>query len=310
MDKSMDLDNAICLFGEESHFLGEPLNKAKQKATLETLSSPILDPQESAYQNKKGTNKFNEEVESKEPWSVREELCMLIAHDKYKNKWSEMGSILKNRSNNTIKNKFYSIFRRIRGKIQKADFTYSNKLDLFEIYYIISVMEQYVTNINQSSKFKGKRGKDYIYSLMHNLSQEDIKKYKAGIQIQAKNEGDMDDLLQELSIEHNIDKECKAELKNDNDNEGLIFKSEYKSIIEKVEDSVGNEDLFISQLKMIEQEPSLNIEMDHPSSVPIISPLTLSAGAAATAARAPMAPCFTDGGFSDISSMAKARSEE
>eukprot|EP00826_Nyctotherus_ovalis_P060016 TRINITY_DN8392_c0_g1_i3.p1 TRINITY_DN8392_c0_g1~~TRINITY_DN8392_c0_g1_i3.p1 ORF type:complete len:145 (-),score=49.79 TRINITY_DN8392_c0_g1_i3:31-465(-) len=43
-------------------------------------------------------------AETKEPWSIREEVRMLIAHSKYKNKWSEMGAVLKGRTNNTIKN--------------------------------------------------------------------------------------------------------------------------------------------------------------------------------------------------------------
>ena len=74
---------------------------------------------------------------AKEPWTEQEELNMIIAHKRYKNRWSEMAEFLKGRSNNTIKNKFYSVFRKIKGKIQKNDYTYESKLELLEIYYIL-----------------------------------------------------------------------------------------------------------------------------------------------------------------------------
>lgn len=138
-------------------------------------------------------------AESKDPWTDHEELNMIIAHNKYKNRWSEISIALKGRNNNTIKNKFYSVFRRIKGKIQKSDYSYESKLELLEIYYIISLIEHYLGNPIQNPKMKGKRGKDFIYTLVHNLALDAVKVYKERIQQVARNEGTMDDLIAKLS---------------------------------------------------------------------------------------------------------------
>lgn len=145
-------------------------------------------------------------IESKEPWTDNEELNMIIAHNKYKNKWSEIATMLKGRNNNTIKNKFYSVFRRIKGKIQKSDYNYDSKLELLEIYYIISLIEYYLKNPTQNPKIKGKRGKDFIYTLIHNLNQEVVLNYKENIQQRAKNEGTMDELIAQLINSNRISK--------------------------------------------------------------------------------------------------------
>eukprot|EP00826_Nyctotherus_ovalis_P054168 TRINITY_DN7082_c0_g1_i8.p1 TRINITY_DN7082_c0_g1~~TRINITY_DN7082_c0_g1_i8.p1 ORF type:complete len:454 (+),score=79.25 TRINITY_DN7082_c0_g1_i8:46-1362(+) len=148
-------------------------------------------------------------TESKDPWTNYEELNMIIAHNKYKNRWSEISIALKGRNNNTIKNKFYSVFRRIKGKIQKSDYSYESKLELLEIYYIISLIEHYLENPIQNPKMKGKRGKDFIYTLVHNLTLDSVKAYKESVQQIAKSEGTMDELITKLtepyeSFEHSL----------------------------------------------------------------------------------------------------------
>lgn len=143
-------------------------------------------------------------ADSKEPWTEKEELKMIIAHNKYKNKWSEISAALKGRDNNTIKNKFYSIFRRIKGKIQKSDYTYESKLELLEIYYIISLIEFYLDNPMQNPKTKGKRGKDFIYTLVHNLTKDIVRAYKEHIKQLAKDEGTMEDLFKILNTEYRL----------------------------------------------------------------------------------------------------------
>lgn len=143
-------------------------------------------------------------ADSKEPWTEKEELKMIVEHNKYKNKWSEISAALKGRDNNTIKNKFYSIFRRIKGKIQKSDYTYESKLELLEIYYIISLIELYLDNPMQNPKTKGKRGKDFIYTLIHNLTKDIVRDYKEHMQQLAKNEGTMEYLLRTLNNEYKL----------------------------------------------------------------------------------------------------------
>lgn len=258
---------------------------------------------------------LTDDIENRDPWSTREEVCVLIAHNLYKNKWSEMGSMLKGRSNNTIKNKFYSIFRRIKGKIQKSDYSYNNKLELLETYYIISIIEQYLANPSQCSRSKGKRGKDYIYSLIHNITYTEVMDYKEKINLLAKNEGSMKDLFDELSIEHKIDivkqtKETKSqeqiieEVKLPILDKNTINQEEDINM-EIIEDSNKSDDIFNTQFKMPEQEQPLFSETDFAIPVPLFSPPTLSAGAAAAAERGIKAPCFNEGSFADVSSMTK-----
>lgn len=142
--------------------------------------------------------------ESKEPWTEQEELKMIIAHNKHKNKWAKVSAALKGRTNNTVKNKFYSIFRRIKGKIQKTDYTYESNLELLEIYYIISLIESYLNNPIQNPRIKGKRGKDFIYTLIHNVTKDMIMVYKEKIKKLAKDEGSIDDLFKRLAEEYKL----------------------------------------------------------------------------------------------------------
>jgi hypothetical protein len=278
-------------------------------------------------------------AETKESWSAREEVDMLLAHHKYKNKWSEIGMLIKGRSNNTIKNKFYSIFRRIKGKIQKFDYTYCSKLELLEIYYIISLIEQYLANQSLNPKIKGKRGKDFIYSLIHNLSLKTVTEYKVQLQKLSKEGGDLDKLFKELSTEDKpfteepkpkieiLEKssveakafveEIKEQIVGD-----MLYAKQYLSIeLEEISVVKGNcminkteaED-YLCQFRVPEQDASLAIEMDFVSPKSLFSPLNLSAGPAAAAARAPNAACFNidvqNEGFGDISFLAKKLSDE
>lgn len=138
---------------------------------------------------------------AKKSWTEQDELAMLIAHKKHKNRWADVSEALNGRSNNTIKNKFYSVFRKIRGKILKGDCSYVSKLELLEIHYIIILIEQYLSNPAQTPKTKGKRGKDFIYSLIHSLTDKMVADYKAKIIELTKHEGTMDELFDKLAGE-------------------------------------------------------------------------------------------------------------
>ncbi len=138
---------------------------------------------------------------SKKAWSEQDELGMLVAHKQHKNRWADVSEALKGRSNNTIKNKFYSVFRKIRGKILKSDCSYVSKLELLEIHYIISLIEQYLAHPALTPKTKGKRGKDFIYSLIHSLNDKMVADYKAKITELTKSEGTMEELFVKLTTQ-------------------------------------------------------------------------------------------------------------
>lgn len=143
-------------------------------------------------------------LDSKEPWTEREELEMLITHQKYQNKWSNVAQMLNGRSNNSIKNRFYSIFRKIKNKIKKHDINYSSRFELLEAIYIISLMEQYFAHPLPPQEHIGKRGKDFIYSLLKGLYIEEVVKYKGDLQKSLGKKTSLEELWWEM-INQNLD---------------------------------------------------------------------------------------------------------
>jgi len=132
------------------------------------------------------------------PWSEQEELEMLIAHKKHKNNWSNVAREVHGRSNNSIKNRFYSIFRKIKNKIKRRDFVYNSKLELIETMYMITLMEEYFATPLPSSGIICKRGKDFLYTLLKGLALDDVRDYKRNMKIDWNNEITLKRLWQEL----------------------------------------------------------------------------------------------------------------
>ena len=123
---------------------------------------------------------------------------MLIVYKKYQNKWARIAQEFTKKSGNGIKNKFYSIFRRIKNKIVKNDFSFSNKLSLFETSYIIDLITNHYKNVASFPKKTGKRGKDYIYTLLQNIDMAKVTAYKERLEVLHKGKV----ILDELSIEN------------------------------------------------------------------------------------------------------------
>ena len=114
-----------------------------------------------------------------QPWTKEEEATLILSHMRYKNRWCDIVNTLKGRHNGMIKNRFYSIFRKVKNKVKTLDLSYNNKLELLEIYYMLSVMEDYAANPLPPDAPKRKRGKDFIYSLIVDLESESVVRYKA-----------------------------------------------------------------------------------------------------------------------------------
>ncbi len=268
---------------------------------------------------------------TKEPWSEQEELNMILAHKKYKNRWSDMSDSLKGRSNNTIKNKFYSVFRKIKGKIQKNDYSYDSKLELLEIHYIISLIEYYLAHPTQNPKTKGKRGKDFIYSLIHNLTAKGVQEYKQKIQELTKNEGTMEDLMVELTARFKVPGQSQGENMSaggmapmhvparprlsPEDREGKVQAPAFTSAIDSAATvrstaALGLDDDLFNKDAMAENSPLF--EPDPVGQPFLFSPTTLSAGPAAAAAGAAKAACFGHpaGGFSEFSNALKTLADD
>jgi hypothetical protein len=56
---------------------------------------------------------------NKKKWSTDEERIIFDAHKQYGNKWKKIAQLLENRSDNAIKNQFYSILRKGLRRVNK-----------------------------------------------------------------------------------------------------------------------------------------------------------------------------------------------
>lgn len=136
--------------------------------------------------------------DSKKPWNEEEELRLILAHKQFKNRWADVADAMKGRSGNNIKNKFYSIFRKVKGKIAKNDYSYTSQLELLEIRYMSTLMLHYLAHPIVRVKTKGKRGKDFIYSLICNLSLDSVNNYSKCLSDMTKAKGNLEELFDTL----------------------------------------------------------------------------------------------------------------
>ena len=112
------------------------------------------------------------------PWTEEEEAVLILAHMKIKNRWCDIVELLKGRHNNMIKNRFYSIFRKVKNKVKNSDLTYSSEIELIEIHYMISVMEDYLRKPPPPVEPKRKRGRDFLYNLIDDIEFQTLISYK------------------------------------------------------------------------------------------------------------------------------------
>lgn len=119
--------------------------------------------------------------DSKKSWSMSDELEVLVVHKLCGNNWSAASELLQGRSNNSIKNRFYSIFRKIVSKVKRMETKYSCQIELLEILYILSLMKHHISNPSSFIIKKGRRGKDFIYNLMKNIYTENIEKFESAL---------------------------------------------------------------------------------------------------------------------------------
>jgi len=152
--------------------------------------------------------------DSKESWTDREGVRLIMAHKEYKNKWAAIATALKGRSNNSIKNRFYSIFRKIKNKILRNDYKYNSKLELLEAFYTMSLMKAYYESPAPVKERGGKRGTDFIFSLLKGLELQDVINYKAELLKHGMNEITPEELWEEMEKEKLGEKPAESKRQN------------------------------------------------------------------------------------------------
>ena len=56
---------------------------------------------------------------NKQDWTIEEERIIFQAHKKYGNKWADISKYLEGRTDNSVKNHFYSTLRKSLRRINK-----------------------------------------------------------------------------------------------------------------------------------------------------------------------------------------------
>ncbi len=272
---------------------------------------------------------------SKHNWSEQEEAELLWAHQKYKNSWSDISTALGGRKSNSIKNRFYTIFRKVKNKIKRGDLTYDSKIELLQIQYVLSVIETYLSTITTPEAAAAKAGKDFICKLVQRIDPTAFASYKAKFAELTAAQPPMQDLFQELlkssepatipipeeiippmsaaagvaTIVRSVPEEVKGaapcagispsvpQAVNPTDDHAMMIIS-------------PGRDMFAYNYALKECSPLENMVVGiSPPPIPKYSPSILSAGPAAAAAAAFKAPCFQaspeDIGFSEFTECAK-----
>jgi hypothetical protein len=156
----------------------------------------------------------------RESWSDKERYLLLIAHQKYKNRWAEVAQMLNKQSRNFVKNRFYTLFRKIRNRIKNGNINVTSLLDLLEILYMILLIEQYC----KSPAKKVQQEKNYTYKLVQKIDKEKVAKYKIMLKEVYKNKANMEQLFEKYSTLY-----CSQSHKN----------SEYKQIdLNEIEEKI------------------------------------------------------------------------
>lgn len=132
------------------------------------------------------------------PWSKYEEAVLIIAHMDFGNRWCDIATHFKGRHNNMIKNRFYSILRKVKNKIRVNDYSSQDQLELLELYYMTSVMTNYAKHPAPSEDFKRKRGRDFMYTLVNDIAISTLENYNRNLLIYSPLEESLRDSLKRI----------------------------------------------------------------------------------------------------------------
>lgn len=256
--------------------------------------------------------KLNHNLPSKHSWTEKEEAELLLAHRTYKNSWSDISNALHGRVNNTIKNRFYTIFRKVKNKIKKFDYSYTSQCELLQIHYMISVMESYMSTMANAESANEMAGKDFVFKLVQQIDKKTLETYSKKFNELTAPQGTMQDLFQavingtisaepaSIALPEELHEESKT-LQNTELNDQPMEMEAMDSTSQ-----IKPKEILMENIVQRESSPFENMILGSSGANPMpkYSPCILSAGPAAAAAAASNAPCFQVGpddlGFSDF----------
>ena len=165
-------------------------------------------------------------------WSLEEDLFIMVFYDKLDKSWKKMIPLFKSRTENAIKNRFFSQLRKITAKYIKRDKSEYNtkfKLDTLMKYYNEGVTEA------KNDFFKEYPMKEEEFNSFINDVEDLVKNKK-------KNQAfiDLDDVRKKYFSNFNINNnDNNKEINDDNDNiNDLENKEEFKNDEDKKEENV------------------------------------------------------------------------
>ncbi len=163
------------------------------------MNSKFGEPNRTGKQCKDRWRAVLEPGGSRQSWTDRDRYLLLVAHRKFKNRWSEVALMLKKRSSNTIKNRFYTLFRKVKNKIKNADFITSSALDLLEIYYILSLIEEYQQSIAGKPAAFDLSDKNYAHKLVQQIDPQSVATFRDKLTELHRDEGTLSDLFSQYA---------------------------------------------------------------------------------------------------------------
>ena len=141
---------------------------------------------------------------SKTRWSEEEEVRLIVAYKRFKNDWKRVARRVGTRDNGAVKNRFYTIFRKVRYQVLHDNCQYKSPLELLEMYFMIATMEDYLRREKPPGQGNTQRSVDFIFTLIQNLNLDILSRFGARLVALAAPEGNMEELLRRFATKHQI----------------------------------------------------------------------------------------------------------
>ncbi len=135
---------------------------------------------------------------AKKQWTDYEDTQLLFAHQKLQNRWADIATRLRDRNGNAVKNRFYSIFRKVKTKLLDSDFSYESKCELLKVLYVVSLMEHCFSHPQTPAEQRKNKDKNFVYSLLHDITEDAVAKFKKEFNARLKTKVRLEDLWEEL----------------------------------------------------------------------------------------------------------------